>query len=1235
MGRGQRGANTTMVTAAPSQALNDGGFYLDNSINSGTGNYDPFLQIQNDPTEDGFNTDDSPPPLNDKASPHTHSIQVGELQVVHIDLGNGAGVQDYYEFRIDLNESNSKDGPNINLNAFNLFLSGAPAVDGDYNGAGGFTDGANPFTSVYSLDHPLALTDFSSGSGTDDGAIFIPVSAFTAAGATSSSYLTLYTQFTNADGGFEEIRAVTNTAGGLGILVTKTADITDVSQSNETIHYSETITNTGADSASITTVQDVLTGTPVAALGDGSTSADSSHNIGDLNNNGLLDRGEVWHYTSSYTTAAKDFVNDGNNDGVPPPPNAGVIFNTVSFSVTDTKTGAQETDSANASVAVDLPAINVEKLVSVDGGQTWFFTSDDNNETSADINAAIVAAGGQVLTITEGTPTALSNESIQYEFVVTNTGNVDLSNVQVTDAPALTGQPFTLGTLAAGASAVSGPVAGTWSAGDNTDTGTATGSFTDGAGRTDHPTDSDSADFTGLAPAINVEKLVSVDGGANWYFISDDNSETAADINAAIVATGHSALTIHEGTPTAFSGASVEYEFVVTNTGNVDLTGVQVTDAPALTGQPFAVGALAAGASAVSGPVAGTWNAGDNPDTATVKSDAVTDTAGSSVTPSDTDSADFTGLAPSINVEKLVSVDGGTNWYFQVAAGDTQDTATYISSVTGIAVANLHIGTPSILAGDHVAFGFVVQNTGNVALDDVLLTDNVYNADLATAIGSATGDLGTLAPGAVATTTITETATSNSANAPISDTASVTSDAVKDSAGDSVTPSDTDTVAYSGLAPSLNVEKLVSIDGGTNWYFQQVPGDAQDSAAFIHAASGIPLTNLHGYTTAPPTIAAGDTTHLQFEFVVTNTGNVALNDVTLSDSVYTLPTANIGTLAPGQSLVVDNINETAQFGTQTDTVTAKADAITDDGGHSVTPTDTDSVAYNGTFTQSPAGLTIGYWFNHQSQWNAALSFAPGDTSHALGQGILLGDANGDGVVDNGEDWLWIPKTAAVQLINSSASANDTRQILLSQAIALQLNVDVLHTIDPGYAGAGPVTGGDLLTEAVEWLRGQPPFVFGGDHSSGNIDYNGDQILEVATGNNATLANGVEYNLTKAAFTFEGAPAVAGKVLTSSTNAWQTQELFHSVDYMPTGLGMSASSLIGGNFSADGEGLKNALQAVNQNHLVTENNGAYVAWDPSGSPTGPYQDVSLNGHNDFWKVLHDMAPANQSLLHGIL
>jgi hypothetical protein len=58
-------------------------------------------------------------------------------------------------------------------------------------------------------------------------------------------------------------------------------------------------------------------------------------------------------------------------------------------------------------------------------------------------------------------------------------------------------------------------------------------------------------------------------------------------------------------------------------------------------------------------------------------------------------------------------------------------------------------------------------------------------------------------------------------------------------------------------------------------------------------------------------------------------------------------------------------------------------------------------------------------------------------------------------------------------------------------------------------------------------------------------------------------------------------------------------------------------------SADGEGLKNALQAFNMDQLVTSNDGTLVGWNTGSSII----DVHQNGPDAFWGILHD---ANHNL-----
>ena len=223
-------------------------------------------------------------------------------------------------------------------------------------------------------------------------------------------------------------------------------------------------------------------------------------------------------------------------------------------------------------------------------------------------------------------------------------------------------------------------ITGTWAAGQHTNTATVTGTYVDGANTSRQVTDSDAANYYGAAPAIDIEKYVSVDNGTTW---ADADSVTG---------------------PTLLSGTNPRFKFVVTNTGDVTLTSVTISD-NVYTTLPAgcSVATLAAGGS-YECSVTGAWAAGQHTNTATVTG-SYTDDSGVSPQPpvSDSDAANYFGAAPAIDIEKLVSVDGGLTW----ADAD---------SVTG----------PTLLSGTNPQFKFVVTNTGNVALTSVTVSDNVY-----------------------------------------------------------------------------------------------------------------------------------------------------------------------------------------------------------------------------------------------------------------------------------------------------------------------------------------------------------------------------------------------------------------------------------------------------------------------------------------------------------------------------
>jgi len=175
---------------------------------TGTGVYQPFLRLQNHPTEEGFNTDfNSPFPLDDKSPLNfTHSVQWNTLATI-----NRGGI-DYYSFQLDANEPQGSNKSLISLDQLKIYTASDNAIA---------TKSAleSQGTLLYNLDGISDQTVFidtalKPGSGTDDVTVYIPKSYF--ATASGTDYMYFYNQFGLSDdintglvsgGGFEEWRA--------------------------------------------------------------------------------------------------------------------------------------------------------------------------------------------------------------------------------------------------------------------------------------------------------------------------------------------------------------------------------------------------------------------------------------------------------------------------------------------------------------------------------------------------------------------------------------------------------------------------------------------------------------------------------------------------------------------------------------------------------------------------------------------------------------------------------------------------------------------------------------------------------------------------------------------------------------------------------------------------------------------------------------------------------------------
>jgi hypothetical protein len=169
---------------------------------TGTGIVDPFLRIQNSPSEQGYNTSGSPVPFDDKVGPWTHDVQFSALQNTAVTL-NG---QVYFTIVVDLNESNGSNST-ISLDKLQFYSSAT---------GGATTENLSLLGTLrYALgtgNQVLFDAGRNSGSGSGDALMYIPASAFV--GTNPNDFIYMYVAMGldpnyTSSGGFEEFGLVT------------------------------------------------------------------------------------------------------------------------------------------------------------------------------------------------------------------------------------------------------------------------------------------------------------------------------------------------------------------------------------------------------------------------------------------------------------------------------------------------------------------------------------------------------------------------------------------------------------------------------------------------------------------------------------------------------------------------------------------------------------------------------------------------------------------------------------------------------------------------------------------------------------------------------------------------------------------------------------------------------------------------------------------------------------------
>ncbi|WP_341955810.1 LPXTG cell wall anchor domain-containing protein [Microbacterium sp. LWH13-1.2] len=286
-------------------------------------------------------------------------------------------------------------------------------------------------------------------------------------------------------------------------------------------------------------------------------------------------------------------------------------------------------------------------------------------------------------------------------------------------------------------------------------------------------------------------------------------------------------------------GQEVTYSFVVTNTGNVALTDVEVDDT-GFTGTGELSPIVCPAGAANLAPAA-----------------SVTCTATYTVTQADVDTGSITNTATATGTPPQGTPPVSPPSEVTIPSVDPAPALSIVKSSDVETISE---------AGETITYSFLVTNTGNVTLNDVTVTEPDFSGTGELSAITCPAGAASLAPGADVTCTATYVVTQADVDAgEISNTASATGTPPNPLTPPPVTPSN-EVVVEVPPAPALEIDK----------------------------------------TANPTTITAAGQT-ITYSFLVTNTGNVTLNDVTVTEtdfsgtgelSAITCP-AGAASLAPG------------------------------------------------------------------------------------------------------------------------------------------------------------------------------------------------------------------------------------------------------------------------------------------------------------------------------------------------
>lgn len=675
---------------------------------------------------------------------------------------------------------------------------------------------------------------------------------------------------------------------------------------------------------------------------------------------GSLLPGETASYTVSYTLTQSDM-------------DAGGISNTLTAQAlspnnTPVEDVSDNGDDSDGNTEDDVTVLDISEMPSIALVKTGTF-SDTNADGCSDVG-----------------------ETIGFIFTLTNTGNVTLSDMSISD-PFITERPIVY---------IQGDTDGdglldiseAWTYGVNyaiTQQDIDLGIVSNQASVTaNSPQGSPVTDLSGLSPEDDVATLISLcqQGGIALVKTAASNDENADGCDQA--------------------EESLSFFFTLTNTGNVSLSTVEITD-PLLA--PNSV-SLISGDEDLDGEldVTETWNF-----------------IGMHIlTQEDIDGGDFvnqaTGTALDVN-NVMVSDLSGT-------APDNDEATVYElcnegnMALTKKASLNDLNGNGLADAGEVIDYTFTVSNTGNISLSDISIND-----PMVTVLG---GPIASLAPEAEDTSTFTATYTVSELdilNGGVSNSALVTG---TEPSGNEVSDRSDD--------PD-NLEDNDEDGDGDGEDFTNTETSPVDGNIDLSKKANLLDTNGNGLADLNEVI--------EYTFTVRNTGNVTLTSITVVDLKVDVSGGPILSLAPGE---IDNTTFAATY------IVQETDILEGNASNSATATATD-----------PLGNVIVDISDDPDNPTNVDGDGDGDGEDitesrtaeiignmALSKAATLNDTNGDGLANVGEtiDYAFsVTNTGNVSLMG--VAIEDPKVIV---------NGEQLESLAPGETNSSTFTATYTVTE---------------------------------------------------------------------------------------------------------------------------------------------------------------------------